>query len=82
MFSGVMQYLPGPQHEAFKHLTGLEEFITRKAQAHQETLDPNCPRDYIDCFLVKMQQVKIPHGVPATVLGPSGGDGHFLLSNC
>lgn len=62
MFSGVMDYLPGPQHKAFKHLTGLEEFVARKAQDHQETLDPNCPRDFIDCFLVKMQQV-FPQGV-------------------
>ncbi|XP_066494482.1 cytochrome P450 2A6-like [Tiliqua scincoides] len=58
MFSGVMDYLPGPQRKAFKHLTGLEEFVARKAQDHQETLDPNCPRDFIDCFLVKMQQEK------------------------
>ncbi|XP_053257734.1 cytochrome P450 2A13-like isoform X3 [Podarcis raffonei] len=58
MFSGVMQYLPGPQHEAFKQLLGLEKFITRKAKAQEETLDPNAPRDFIDCFLVKMQQEK------------------------
>ncbi|XP_061452468.1 cytochrome P450 2A13-like [Rhineura floridana] len=58
IFSNVMQYLPGPQHEAFKKLLGLEEFITRKVKVNQETLDPNSPRDFIDCFLVKMQQEK------------------------
>uniref|UniRef100_A0A8D0AYK2 Cytochrome P450 n=1 Tax=Salvator merianae TaxID=96440 RepID=A0A8D0AYK2_SALMN len=58
MFSDIMEYLPGPQHAAFKHLLGLEEFITRKVKAHQETLDPNSPRDFIDCFLVKMEQEK------------------------
>uniref|UniRef100_A0A670IR00 Cytochrome P450 2A13-like n=1 Tax=Podarcis muralis TaxID=64176 RepID=A0A670IR00_PODMU len=58
MFSGVMQYLPGPQHKAFKQLLGLEEFIMRKVKAQEETLDPNAPRDFIDCFLVKMQQEK------------------------
>ncbi|XP_062996453.1 cytochrome P450 2A5-like isoform X2 [Elgaria multicarinata webbii] len=58
MFSGIMRYLPGPQHKAFKDLTGLEEFVTKKAKANQETLDPNAPRDFIDCFLVKMLQEK------------------------
>ncbi|XP_053257737.1 cytochrome P450 2A13-like isoform X2 [Podarcis raffonei] len=58
MFSGIMQYLPGPQHKAFKQLLGLEKFIMEKVKDHEETLDPNAPRDFIDCFLVKMQQDK------------------------
>uniref|UniRef100_A0A8C0JH70 Uncharacterized protein n=1 Tax=Chelonoidis abingdonii TaxID=106734 RepID=A0A8C0JH70_CHEAB len=57
MFSGTMCYLPGPQRAAFKQLAGLEKFIERKVKANQETLDPSAPRDFIDCFLVKMQQV-------------------------
>ncbi|CAM5129254.1 unnamed protein product [Natator depressus] len=58
MFSDTMRYLPGPQREAFKQLAGLEKFIKRKVKANQETLDPSAPRDFIDCFLVKMQQEK------------------------
>ncbi|XP_065276807.1 cytochrome P450 2A13-like isoform X1 [Emys orbicularis] len=58
MFSDTMRYLPGPQRAAFKQLAGLEKFIERKVKANQETLDPNSPRDFIDCFLVKMQQEK------------------------
>uniref|UniRef100_A0A674K2M9 Cytochrome P450 family 2 subfamily A member 6 n=1 Tax=Terrapene triunguis TaxID=2587831 RepID=A0A674K2M9_9SAUR len=58
MFSGTMRYLPGPQRAAFKQLAGLEKFIERKVKANQETLDPSAPRDFIDCFLVKMQQEK------------------------
>uniref|UniRef100_K7GH52 Cytochrome P450 2A13-like n=1 Tax=Pelodiscus sinensis TaxID=13735 RepID=K7GH52_PELSI len=56
MFSGTMCYLPGPQREAFKQLAGLEQFIQRKVKANLESLDPSAPRDFIDCFLVKMQQ--------------------------
>nr|XP_034976840.1 cytochrome P450 2A13-like isoform X1 [Zootoca vivipara] len=56
MFSGIMQHLPGPQEKFFKKLLGLKEFIKRKVKANKETLDPNNPRDFIDCFLVKMQQ--------------------------
>ncbi|CAM4700344.1 unnamed protein product [Caretta caretta] len=58
MFSDTMRYLPGPQRKAFKELAGLEKFIERKVKANQETLDPSAPRDFIDCFLVKMQQEK------------------------
>nr|XP_034973342.1 cytochrome P450 2A13-like [Zootoca vivipara] len=58
MFSGIMQHLPGPQDKAFKKLLGLKEFIMKKVKANKETLDPNNPRDFIDCFLVKMQQEK------------------------
>ncbi|KAG6921294.1 cytochrome P450 family 2 subfamily A member 13, partial [Chelydra serpentina] len=53
MFADTMRYLPGPQRAAFKQLAGLEKFIERKVKANQETLDPNSPRDFIDCFLVK-----------------------------
>uniref|UniRef100_A0A670IQU7 Cytochrome P450 2A13-like n=1 Tax=Podarcis muralis TaxID=64176 RepID=A0A670IQU7_PODMU len=58
MFSGIMQHLPGPQDKTFKKLLGLKEFIKRKIKENKETLDPNNPRDFIDCFLVKMQQEK------------------------
>ncbi|XP_054855110.1 cytochrome P450 2A13-like [Eublepharis macularius] len=58
MFSGPMQYMPGPQQKAFKELSGLEEFITRKVKENQETLDLNSPRDFIDSFLIKMHQEK------------------------
>ncbi|XP_014379019.2 cytochrome P450 2A13-like [Alligator sinensis] len=58
MFAGVMNYLPGPQHKAFKLLVGLEKYIEKKVKANEETLDPNSPRDFIDCFLIKMHQEK------------------------
>nr|XP_056703262.1 cytochrome P450 2A13-like [Euleptes europaea] len=58
MFSGPMQYMPGPQRKAFKHLSGLEEFIARKVKENQKTLDLNSPRDFIDSFMIKMHQEK------------------------
>ena len=57
MFSGIMNYLPGPQVKSFEALSGLDEFVARKVKENQETLAPNAPRDFIDCFLIKMQQV-------------------------
>ncbi|CAO2626758.1 Cytochrome P450 2A3 [Lemmus lemmus] len=58
MFSSVMKYLPGPQQQAFKELKGLEDFITKKVKQNQSTLDPNSPRDFIDSFLIRMQEEK------------------------
>nr|XP_020642669.1 cytochrome P450 2A6-like [Pogona vitticeps] len=58
MFSGIMNYLPGPQVKSFEALSGLDEFVARKVKENQETLAPNAPRDFIDCFLIKMQQEK------------------------
>ncbi|XP_059573759.1 cytochrome P450 2A13-like [Alligator mississippiensis] len=58
MFPGIMNYLPGPQHKSFKLLAGLEKYMEKKVKANEETLDPNSPRDFIDCFLIKMHQEK------------------------
>lgn len=57
MFSSVMKHLPGPQQQAFKELQGLEDFIAKKVEQNQRTLDPNSPRDFIDSFLIRMQEV-------------------------
>ncbi|KAK1330179.1 hypothetical protein QTO34_010365 [Cnephaeus nilssonii] len=62
MFSSVMKHLPGPQQQAFKELQGLEDFIAKKVEQNQRTLDPNSPRDFIDSFLIRMQEEqKHPH---------------------
>uniref|UniRef100_A0A5F8AP61 Cytochrome P450 n=1 Tax=Macaca mulatta TaxID=9544 RepID=A0A5F8AP61_MACMU len=56
MFSSVMKHLPGPQQQAFKELQGLEDFIAKKVEHNRRTLDPNSPRDFIDSFLIRMQE--------------------------
>ncbi|XP_070620300.1 cytochrome P450 2A5-like [Erythrolamprus reginae] len=56
IFPGVVQHLPGSQQKSFQMFSELKEFVAKKAEAHQETLDPNSPRDFMDCFLVKMLQ--------------------------
>lgn len=57
MFSSVMKHLPGSQQQAFKELQGLEDFIAKKVEQNQRTLDPNSPRDFIDSFLIRMLEV-------------------------
>uniref|UniRef100_M3XMS9 Cytochrome P450 n=1 Tax=Mustela putorius furo TaxID=9669 RepID=M3XMS9_MUSPF len=56
MFYSVMKHLPGPQQQAFKELQGLEDFIAKKVEQNQRTLDPNSPRDFIDSFLIRMRE--------------------------
>ncbi|XP_040832532.1 cytochrome P450 2A11 isoform X1 [Ochotona curzoniae] len=58
MFYSVMKHLPGPQQQAFKELEGLRDFIAKKVERNEHTLDPNSPRDFIDSFLIRMREEK------------------------
>ncbi|KAL2095976.1 hypothetical protein ACEWY4_008124 [Coilia grayii] len=54
----LMDHLPGPHQELFSQVEELKAFITEKIHQHEETLDPDNPRDYIDCFLIRINQEK------------------------
>ncbi|KAM3912257.1 cytochrome P450 2C42-like [Leptodactylus fuscus] len=56
IFPGIMRYLPGPHQKIFTLLQPLEDAVEESVKNHQKTLDPACPRDYIDCFLLRMKQ--------------------------
>ncbi|XP_054855149.1 cytochrome P450 2F3-like isoform X2 [Eublepharis macularius] len=58
LFPHVISYLPGPHNRIFENFEKLRLFVLEMVKLHQETLDPNFPRDFIDCFLLKMQQEK------------------------
>uniref|UniRef100_H2UU31 Cytochrome P450, family 2, subfamily Y, polypeptide 3 n=1 Tax=Takifugu rubripes TaxID=31033 RepID=H2UU31_TAKRU len=58
VFPWILEHLPGPQHTMFSHVNFLREFIKKKIQEHKESLDPSSPRDYIDTFLIRMEQEK------------------------
>ncbi|XP_029475595.1 cytochrome P450 2G1-like isoform X1 [Rhinatrema bivittatum] len=58
MFSSIMKLLPGPHHKITRCFEGLEEYVLKKVKQNQETLDPNNPRNFIDSFLIKMEQEK------------------------
>ncbi|XP_060131233.1 cytochrome P450 2H1-like [Zootoca vivipara] len=57
-FPRLMRILPGPQHKLARYMKKLINFISQRVKMHQESFDPNCPRDFIDCFLAKMEQEK------------------------
>ncbi|KAM8953490.1 cytochrome P450 2G1-like [Pelodytes ibericus] len=58
MIPFIMNHVPGPHQKITSLLEELNEFITQRVKTNKETLDPNLPRDYIDCFLLKMEEEK------------------------
>nr|XP_033810452.1 cytochrome P450 2G1-like [Geotrypetes seraphini] len=57
-FPLVMQYIPGPHLRLIENMKLIKEFVKERMKMHQESLDPNFPRDFIDCFLIKMEKEK------------------------
>ncbi|KAM6184560.1 cytochrome P450 2C23-like [Rhynchocyon petersi] len=54
----LIRYLPG-QHKTYaKRVKYVKNFILEKVKEHKASLDHNNPRDFIDCFLSKMEQEK------------------------
>ncbi|XP_075692278.1 cytochrome P450 2G1-like isoform X2 [Rhinoderma darwinii] len=58
MLPAIMYFVPGPHKRINKSLEKLNNFILERIKMNKESLDPNSPRDYIDCFLIKQQQEK------------------------
>lgn len=53
-----IDYLPGSHNRVIKNFAEIKSYILRRVKEHQETLDMDNPRDFIDCFLIKMEQEK------------------------
>ncbi|XP_063108851.1 cytochrome P450 2F5 [Cavia porcellus] len=58
IFPSLLDWLPGPHLRMFKNFRGMKELIAHSVREHQASLDPDSPRDFIDCFLTKMAQEK------------------------
>ncbi|XP_062375150.1 uncharacterized protein LOC134063576 [Sardina pilchardus] len=58
IFPRLMSHAPGPHQKVFQRIDQLREFVRGKIHQHKETLDPDNPRDYIDCFLIRLEQEK------------------------
>ncbi|XP_062919619.1 cytochrome P450 2C15-like isoform X3 [Mobula hypostoma] len=57
-FPRIMDFLPGPHQKVFQNVTYLRSFLAKTIQSHKETVQKDSPRDYIDCFLMKMDEDK------------------------
>lgn len=58
VFPWLMEWLPGRHHKMFDKFEKVRQFTMEKIKEHQDTLDPSSPRDYIDCFLMRLHQVR------------------------
>ncbi|KAM5236467.1 uncharacterized protein ACOB6Z_013985 [Ctenodactylus gundi] len=58
MFPALIDYLPGSHNIIAKNIDFTKDYIMERVKEHQESLDINNPRDFIDCFLIKMEQEK------------------------
>lgn len=58
VFPWLMEHLPGRHHKVFSNVDELRDFIMKQINEHKETLNPGSPRDYIDCFLTRINQDK------------------------
>ena len=57
-FPNVMKYLPGPHNKLFSRYVDLRGFMNQELQRHKKDLDHSNPRDYIDTFLIEMENVR------------------------
>ncbi|XP_072287798.1 cytochrome P450 2G1-like [Pyxicephalus adspersus] len=74
MLPEIMNYIPGPHQRSQRNLNELRKFVMERVKINKKSFDPNCPRDFIDCFLLKQLQEKDnPHfdsiNMVMTVLG-------------
>ncbi|NXG72839.1 CP2G1 protein, partial [Baryphthengus martii] len=53
----VLQYLPGPHLKIPRLLAKMRSFIARRVKGNAQSLEPDHPRDFIDCFLLQMEKV-------------------------
>ncbi|XP_011828883.1 PREDICTED: cytochrome P450 2C9-like, partial [Mandrillus leucophaeus] len=57
-FSPIIDYFPGTHNKFLKNIVFMKSCILEKVKEHQESMDMNNPRDFIDCFLIKMEKEK------------------------
>ncbi|CAI5764459.1 cytochrome P450 2C19-like isoform X1 [Podarcis lilfordi] len=58
LFPSLMKCIPGPHRKVLKNNLAIRELVLEEVEEHKPTLDPSSPRDFIDCFLMKMDQEK------------------------
>uniref|UniRef100_A0A670IP96 Uncharacterized protein n=1 Tax=Podarcis muralis TaxID=64176 RepID=A0A670IP96_PODMU len=56
MFPWIMRFLPGPHKKMFRNLDDIYDFVAERVKVNEASLDPDNPRDFIDCFLIQMKK--------------------------
>ncbi|XP_051535653.1 cytochrome P450 2M1-like [Myxocyprinus asiaticus] len=58
VFPRLVSLLPGKHHQLFKDLGEAREYCKRQANARMNNVDPSCPQDFIEAFLLNMEEEK------------------------
>lgn len=75
-----MHYLPGSHRKVMKTVSEIKNYVLERVKEHHKSLDPNCPQDFIDCLLIEMEKVPLPHILLSQVqLLGDGGGGRWIL---
>uniref|UniRef100_A0A3P9N872 Cytochrome P450, family 2, subfamily N, polypeptide 13 n=1 Tax=Poecilia reticulata TaxID=8081 RepID=A0A3P9N872_POERE len=53
--ANVMKYLPGTHNKIFRIYDSILDFLHEEIQEHKKDLDDSNPRDYIDSFLIELE---------------------------
>ncbi|XP_029464661.1 cytochrome P450 2G1-like [Rhinatrema bivittatum] len=56
IFPKLLVHLPGAHQRVFAIFNELRNFVLERVKINQMSLDPSCPKDFIDCFLLQMEQ--------------------------
>ncbi|KAM4640983.1 cytochrome P450 2G1-like isoform 2-T2 [Discoglossus pictus] len=57
-FPTILNLLPGPHHLLSENYQAQMDYMEEIVREHEATLDHSYPQDFIDAFLIKMQQEK------------------------
>ncbi|CAJ0926688.1 unnamed protein product, partial [Ranitomeya imitator] len=55
-FPQILRWLPGEHNKIFQNAAMLQTFLRGLIDNHVLTRDTNCPRDFVDCFLNKIDE--------------------------
>ncbi|CAM4557665.1 unnamed protein product [Leuciscus chuanchicus] len=61
IFPRLMELLPGSHNTILREIDDIGSFIMNKVKEHEQNLDFNDPKDFIDCFLNRLNQEKDNH---------------------
>ncbi|XP_044154364.1 cytochrome P450 2C55-like [Bufo gargarizans] len=55
-YPDILKWLPGEHNKIFQNAKMLQTFLRGLIENHVLTRDANCPRDFVDCFLSKIDE--------------------------
>ncbi|XP_008684363.1 cytochrome P450 2E1 [Ursus maritimus] len=56
IFPSYLHYLPGSHRKVLKNVSEIKDYTSERVKEHQQSLDPNCLRDFTDCLLLELQK--------------------------